>query len=938
MTLSFADTIGQCDSLRLISEANLIAEMPDTEGKANSLSILVKTLIDQKCYEVAFGQQIKKVKFSRDNFPYHVEYRDLVYFDSLVSRYSPKMEFNVRDSFLSENLIAWADFNERTGHHSKTLEKFELYKSKYFADSDVLPDDLMIAAEQSFRSIGNEYYGNKEYGIAIEYFNEARDISAKMTNEESRLARGAINLGYLSYISLRNENAPTSKSIFFDHLNLTKKLFGLDEVYLGHLLTSYRNLANLHLANNNLDSAKYYVEQSIFMEDRYNRSQKKSSKIKARIFLKEENLIEAQIILGNLFEDRHQNNDPSKYIHFKDNLEIAELLIDANMLSEAKTLLAFIENINNERIENDDSNHPKYYSNKNIYLDISLSKLQANDHTHRDSIAIKIMKAYEIIDEHIEKAISREAKLNFASHSAQFTEFFLESLSKTNFVDADDIFYAMESSKAATSFKSWLQNQLVNLENDESLMFAEQEIENRLEKIRVELAKPIDSLQMQQLNGNIALSNSKLDSIKALLAEHHPVYYKMKYNWSIPSLSEVQMSLSDDEVLINYYEGEEKLYASVIATDYNYTIEIDSVSILQDSILKYFQKIQTEKLWTRSHSTISNYVYQKILAPLNEYLKDRIIISPSGSLFQVPFAALNTSPERDSLNYLIYDHAISYVSSCSFFYQLRNMNEKNNVEHAVLIAPKFNKPIPSIAKESKATTFNSKYAMRSSLYPLEYNVPEVQAISKYVNNDLLINEYATKASALDLMSNADIIHLATHAKSNMDSPDKSFVAFYKSNLNEEDDVYKWYLDDISKRPLPAKMIVLSACEASLGQVFKGEGAMSLANSCFYAGAHSVVASHWSAADNSTFELMKSMYGYLDQGMPKDEALQKSQINYLKNNSGIATNPFFWAGFSVMGNTDPLVFKKSPNYRNWIFALFGVVALFLLYPQLKREVI
>jgi len=928
MTFSYAEIIGQCDSLQIIAEADRIHKIEDLEERSHSYSIFIEELIDQQCYKAAFGQQVNKIEFSRSNFPFHIEHSDLILFDSLVLRYSAKMNINVRDSFLTENIIAWADFNERTGHHSNTIEKFYFFKSKYFSDPKVLPDKLINSLERSFRYTGNEYLAIKEYGIAMEYYNDAKNISNQMTSKQGRLSRGAINLGYIAGTYLMTGTIPESKSIFYDHLNMTKELFGLDEVYLGHLLTAYRNLSDLHLANNNLDSAAYYVGQSSFLEKRYNRSQNKSLKIKTRILSKQQNFTEARKILSILFEKRHQNNDPSRYVHFRDNLEIANLLIDAKMFKEAKILLEFIENINNERMENEVSHHPRYYSNKNIYLDILLGNLHMNDSMGKDLIAVKIMHAYQIINESIEKAISKEAKLNFASQSARFTDFSLRSLSSTSLVNNYDIFYAIESSKAATSFKSWLQNQLINFDTDESLMYVEQEVENQLNKIRVELTEPNDPLRIQELDKFLALNSSRLDSIKSLLEEKHPAYYKMKYNWSIPSLSEVQESLDNDEVLINYYEGEEILYAMVIANDYTHTIEIDSVSILKDSIAEYSKKIQEEKHWTRSFSTISNYVYQKIVSPLDSYLKDRIIISPSGSLFQVPFAALNCSSEKDSFNYLIYNHAISYVPSCSFFYQMRNMNEENIVEIAALVAPKFSNP---------SSPSKPQFALRSSLYSLKYNVPEVQAISKYVDSELLVNEYATKESALDIMSNADIIHLATHAKSNMDSPDKSFVAFYKSNESMNEDDYKWYLDDISKRPLLAKMIVLSACETSLGRVYKGEGAMSLANSCFYAGVHSVVASLWSAADNTSYEIMKNFYANLDQGIPKDKALQKTQIDYLENNSGTAVNPYYWAGFSVMGNTGALQFKKTPNYRNWLLVTFGVIALFLFYPQIKLAI-
>ena len=198
-----------------------------------------------------------------------------------------------------------------------------------------------------------------------------------------------------------------------------------------------------------------------------------------------------------------------------------------------------------------------------------------------------------------------------------------------------------------------------------------------------------------------------------------------------------------------------------------------------------------------------------------------------------------------------------------------------------------------------------------------------------MDNEMLLNEAATKDSFEKQLYDADLILLATHAKSNMDSPEKSFIAFYRENPYTPEEKYKLYLDDISKLHLKAKMVVLSACQTNLGQVFKGEGAMSLANSCFYAGAQSVVSSLWDAEDMVTSELMDEFTSNLDLGMPKDKAMQLAQIKHLNTYTGFRSNPLFWAGFSVMGSTDSLQFVKSPEYSKWAMTFFGVIIIVLI---------
>jgi CHAT domain-containing protein len=174
----------------------------------------------------------------------------------------------------------------------------------------------------------------------------------------------------------------------------------------------------------------------------------------------------------------------------------------------------------------------------------------------------------------------------------------------------------------------------------------------------------------------------------------------------------------------------------------------------------------------------------------------------------------------------------------------------------------------------------------------------------------------------------DIVHLATHANSNSDAPDKSYIAFYEEEDQLEEDENLLYLDDLSKLYMPAKMVVLSACETGLGKIFKGEGAMSLANACFYAGAQSVVATLWSVQDNTTYEIIVSFYDYLQKGYSKDKALQAAQLDFINSHSKDFHHPYYWAGFTVIGNNEPLVFAKSNPLQK--YGSIGLISITLIF--------
>ena len=129
-----------------------------------------------------------------------------------------------------------------------------------------------------------------------------------------------------------------------------------------------------------------------------------------------------------------------------------------------------------------------------------------------------------------------------------------------------------------------------------------------------------------------------------------------------------------------------------------------------------------------------------------------------------------------------------------------------------------------------------------------------------------------------------------------------------------------------RQGVPLDLVVFSACRTALGDANAELGFSGLA---LQAGARSAVGTLWYVDDVVTSAYFVQMYRYLDQGVPKAEALQLTRQAVLRNlvrldgdrvmgvndqplllnltpsqqrriNSG-ANNPFFWAGIELMGS-------------------------------------
>lgn len=98
--------------------------------------------------------------------------------------------------------------------------------------------------------------------------------------------------------------------------------------------------------------------------------------------------------------------------------------------------------------------------------------------------------------------------------------------------------------------------------------------------------------------------------------------------------------------------------------------------------------------------------------------------------------------------------------------------------------------------------------------------------------------------------------------------------------------------------LNANLAVRSACEAGLGDVRSGEGMIGMA--CFVAGVPSTVASEWSVETHSTTRLMVNFHEKLNKSpLTRVQALRQSQLQLLDSETYYL--PYYWAGFSVVGN-------------------------------------
>lgn len=99
-----------------------------------------------------------------------------------------------------------------------------------------------------------------------------------------------------------------------------------------------------------------------------------------------------------------------------------------------------------------------------------------------------------------------------------------------------------------------------------------------------------------------------------------------------------------------------------------------------------------------------------------------------------------------------------------------------------------------------------------------------------------------------------VLHLATHGLFDARDPLQSSIL-----LSDASEANRLTASDLFQNPLPASLVVLSACETGLGQVSAGDDFLGLARSFYLGGARAVMNSLWPVHDKPTQLFMETFH-------------------------------------------------------------------------------
>ena len=464
-----------------------------------------------------------------------------------------------------------------------------------------------------------------------------------------------------------------------------------------------------------------------------------------------------------------------------------------------------------------------------------------------------------------------------------------------------------------------------------------------------------DSIKAKLYREKLLHTRTEHEALRKEIENGYSRYHQLKYGTEALSVVDVQQKLLDDESLfLEFFSGNDQLYLFAVTKDsYDVRILVKTESYekwihdFREGLTNYQLVIdanpKTKQKFAEAAHGLYGLLLRESLGTMKQSVK-RIIVVPDGELSYLNFEALMTdSPSNPGkfkyrdVAFLIKDYAISYAYSGTF---LRNTMETaqlstNGTTGSAFggYAPKYTSAMvvtPVVGRDEEIGGYED-----GVMIDLPGAEREVQSIAERLNGKAWLGVEATERNFKETAHDYQILHLAMHGLLDDNNPMFSKLLFGQDEAGAEDGHLN--AAEIYDLELNADLTVLSACESGYGKINKGEGMMSLSRAFAYAGCPNLVASLWKVPDETTVAPMIGFYDHLMAGLPIDKALQKSKLEYLQNiDNPLYEHPYFWAGFVVHGNSEPLNIRPSRAWRYGYVAVAVLTGLIGLYWVRKRK--
>lgn len=295
-----------------------------------------------------------------------------------------------------------------------------------------------------------------------------------------------------------------------------------------------------------------------------------------------------------------------------------------------------------------------------------------------------------------------------------------------------------------------------------------------------------------------------------------------------------------------------------------------------------------------------------------------LVVAPTGPLLSIPFGLLLTGPAGSDLAkapWLVQQMTVAHVPAPKNFIDLRRIAGGSRAPNPWI---GFGDPEPVSLRQATASFPTADCASTARLFA---SLPDLQgarteldrvreALGGAAQDEYVGGRFTMEGVLKAHLKNFRVLEFATHGLLPTDLACQNEAAIVTSPAPNARDAASALLTAsrvVDLAPLDADTVILSACNTSgpngLGS---GESLSGLARSFFYAGARSLLVTHWAVNDQVTTILVSgTMRRYAqDPAAGVGAALVAEQRALLSQATGAISalaHPFYWAPLALIGD-------------------------------------
>ena len=440
---------------------------------------------------------------------------------------------------------------------------------------------------------------------------------------------------------------------------------------------------------------------------------------------------------------------------------------------------------------------------------------------------------------------------------------------------------------------------------------------------------PTDRQPGEEASLRAALEDAtrRLDRLDGQIAAQFPDYAELSNPKPLPEEA-ARALLTPDEALLVYLVTDRAVWLWVLRRDNLAFYRIDiGAKALADEVTALRARLDPDS----NHKLLpfpaarAYALYQQLFSLIEPLLAGvrRVLIVADGALQSLPFGVLVTRPpEHDPENpadhrdiaWLAREYAVTVLPSVS---ALRGLRQFASPEHVSAPFLGIGDPILSGTTSNKTPTLVSLFrgavadveAVRE-LPPLPQTADELRAIARTLGaseSDLLLGERASEPVLRQTpLDHYRVVAFATHGLMSGELKglaEPALVLTPPAEATAENDGLLT-ASKIATLKFNADWVVLSACNTAAGDGTPDGGGLSgLAKAFFYAGARSLLVSHWPVRSAAAVELTTGAFAELakDPTIGRAEALRRSMMAMLDPSEPAEfAHPLAWAPFVLAG--------------------------------------